>query len=163
MERKYITVFGATGRIGVVLLQFLSSAGIPAIAVTRNKNKAVPMPFVEWMEADKNSPLYIAKAHGEVEEVLKASGIPWTILQPNGFMQNWLGEFSQIVAAKPGVTRLNPATRHTAQTGRRRPARSFLQILRHKTKLLLERSGKMMRVFVPDPVRHFIDIHLFLQ
>jgi putative NADH-flavin reductase len=54
MERKYITVFGATGRIGTSLLQFLSSAGVPAIAVTRNKNKAVPMPFVEWMEADMN-------------------------------------------------------------------------------------------------------------
>ncbi|MBM7774321.1 uncharacterized protein YbjT (DUF2867 family) [Actinokineospora baliensis] len=28
-------------------------------------------------------------AHGVIEEYLKASGLPWTILQPNGFMQNY--------------------------------------------------------------------------
>jgi len=37
----------------------------------------------------------IAQVHQQVEDYLKASGIGWTILQPNGFMQNWLGEFSQ--------------------------------------------------------------------
>ncbi|WP_283136531.1 NAD(P)H-binding protein [Rhizohabitans arisaemae] len=29
--------------------------------------------------------------HGEVDEYLRASGIPWSILQPVGFMQNLLG------------------------------------------------------------------------
>ncbi len=51
---------------------------------------------------DENSPFYIpgmffAKVHADVEALLKASDIPYTMLQPNGFMQNWLGELSQTV------------------------------------------------------------------
>lgn len=160
MENKqYITVFGATGKIGGAVLQFLSAAGIPAIAVTRNKSKAVELPGVTWVEADmavkeslhktmaqsssvflssgmgsnfveeqhnviqaaaaagvshmvklssaaagKSTPgSQIGKLHGEVEVLLKASGISWTILQPTGFMQNWLGEFSQRVKAARSI------------------------------------------------------------
>lgn len=155
MENRYITVFGATGKIGGALLHFLSAAGVATIAVTRNKSKAVELPAVTWVEADmadkeslhtamehsravflasgmgsnfvqeqrnviaaavevgvshivelssaaagKSSPAHVAnlsigKAHREVEDYLKASGIAWTILQPTGFMQNWLGELSQ--------------------------------------------------------------------
>ncbi len=149
---KKVTVFGATGKVGKELLKFLSGAGIHTIAVTRDKNKAKEMPFVEWMEADmsareslnktienssavflasspsdnfvrdqnnvietakkcdvahivkisspgasKNSPAAVPKLHWEIEELLKASGIQWTILQPNSFMQNWLGEFSKTI------------------------------------------------------------------
>lgn len=156
-KNQYITVFGATGKIGGALLPFLSAAGVPTIAVTRNKSKAVALPFVEWVEADmadkeslhktmtnsravflssgmgtnfvdeqhrviqvaaetgvghlvklssaaaaKSSRTHMASsqignAHGAVEELLKTAGIPWTILQPTGFMQNWLGEFSERV------------------------------------------------------------------
>ncbi|MCF6405134.1 SDR family oxidoreductase [Chitinophaga filiformis] len=151
-DKNKITIFGATGKIGKELLTFLSAAGITAIAVTRNKNKAKEMPSVEWVEANmlskatlyntmknskvvflassindnfveeqnnvievakeqgvthivklsspgavKNSPFFIAKLHFEVEESLKASGLSWTILQPNSFMQNWLGEFSETI------------------------------------------------------------------
>lgn len=153
----YITVFGATGKIGTMLLHHLSAAGIPTIAVTRNKTQVQALPFITWMEADMtvpsslapvlensrsvfllsgydrqlvaaqthviqaakeagvthivkvssgttnpDTPLYmpesaIALAHGAIEQVLKSSGIPWTLLQPNGFMQNWLGELSATV------------------------------------------------------------------
>jgi uncharacterized protein YbjT (DUF2867 family) len=151
-NQKNITVFGATGKVGKELLHFLSEAGIPTIAVTRNKNKSEVLPFVDWIEADladkttlgktmenskavflassvsknfateqnnvietakeygvqhlvklsspgadKNSPNFISRPNGEVEELLKASGVEWTILQPNAFMQNWLGEFSQTI------------------------------------------------------------------
>jgi uncharacterized protein YbjT (DUF2867 family) len=47
--------------------------------------------------ADKNSQNFISRPNGEVEELLKASGINWTILQPNSFMQNWLGDFSDTI------------------------------------------------------------------
>lgn len=47
--------------------------------------------------ADKNSPLLIPRVHGEVEAVLKASGVRWTMLQPNGIMQNWLGPMAKTV------------------------------------------------------------------
>lgn len=51
---------------------------------------------------NRESPFYvpgstIATWHGQIEECLKTSGIAGTILQPNGFMQNWLGELAQTV------------------------------------------------------------------
>lgn len=147
-----IAVFGATGKVGKELLNQLSKAGQQAIAVTRNKDKAIPIPNIQWIEADmndrssienvlqqsqcvflasninqnftieqtnvisvaaknpiqhivklsspgadKNSSNFIARPNGEVEEYLKTSGISYTILQPNAFMQNWLGHFSETV------------------------------------------------------------------
>jgi len=47
--------------------------------------------------ADKESPLFIPRVHGEVEAFLKGSGLPHTILRSNGMMQNWLGELSDSV------------------------------------------------------------------
>ncbi|HTJ51791.1 MAG TPA: SDR family oxidoreductase [Cyclobacteriaceae bacterium] len=51
-NKKNITVFGATGKIGSDLIRLLSEAQIETIAVTRNIEKAVKLPFVEWMQAD---------------------------------------------------------------------------------------------------------------
>jgi uncharacterized protein YbjT (DUF2867 family) len=47
--------------------------------------------------ADKDSRNFIARPNGVVEEHLKRSGIAYTILQPNTFMQNWIGHFSETV------------------------------------------------------------------
>ncbi|NBE80277.1 NmrA family NAD(P)-binding protein [Micromonospora sp. NEAU-HG-1] len=34
--------------------------------------------------------------HGEIEEHLRRSGVPWAVLRPNGFMQNFLGDAADI-------------------------------------------------------------------
>jgi uncharacterized protein YbjT (DUF2867 family) len=47
--------------------------------------------------ADSNSIFHIPRVHGEVEDFLKSSGIAWTMLRPNGVMQNWLGDLAQTV------------------------------------------------------------------
>lgn len=47
--------------------------------------------------ADKRSPLFIPKAHGQIEAYLKDSGIPATLLRPTGFMQNWLQSMAPTV------------------------------------------------------------------
>jgi uncharacterized protein YbjT (DUF2867 family) len=39
--------------------------------------------------ADPNSPKLALKAQGSVDQYLKESGIPWSILRPNFFMQNF--------------------------------------------------------------------------
>ena len=36
-------------------------------------------------------PMIVARWHNEMETALRATGIPWTSLRPNGFMQNFLG------------------------------------------------------------------------
>ncbi|MGZ3236899.1 MAG: SDR family oxidoreductase [Burkholderiaceae bacterium] len=40
--------------------------------------------------AEPNSPYLILRTHGEADDYVKASGIPYTILQPVSFMQNFV-------------------------------------------------------------------------
>lgn len=49
--------------------------------------------------ADPNSPIMLGKWHGESEKLLEESGIAYTHLQPNGFMQNLLA-FGQSIATQ---------------------------------------------------------------
>ena len=48
--------------------------------------------------ADAEAPEGFGKWHGQSEELLKSSGLGWTILRPNFFMQNLLGQAQQIAA-----------------------------------------------------------------
>lgn len=48
--------------------------------------------------AHEQSPVVLARWHREVEKVLAASGIPFTLLQPTFFMQNFLGSAGSIEA-----------------------------------------------------------------
>jgi len=40
--------------------------------------------------ADANSPVAIAQMQGTIDQLIEQSGIPYTLLRPNGFMQNWV-------------------------------------------------------------------------
>lgn len=48
--------------------------------------------------ADADAPEGFGKWHGQAEDYLKQSGLAWTMLQPNFFMQNLLGQAQQIAA-----------------------------------------------------------------
>lgn len=48
--------------------------------------------------ADVNSPVRVARRHAEGEKELEASGIPFTHLRPNAFMQNFLALAPTIVS-----------------------------------------------------------------
>jgi len=45
----------------------------------------------------ERSEFLIPKLHYQIEQKLKSSGISYTVLQPSGFMQNWLGDFSDTI------------------------------------------------------------------
>jgi uncharacterized protein YbjT (DUF2867 family) len=49
--------------------------------------------------AAEHSPISVVQWHWQTEQHLKASGLPYTILQPHFFMQNILGFASSIIAA----------------------------------------------------------------
>jgi uncharacterized protein YbjT (DUF2867 family) len=49
--------------------------------------------FVSALTADPNSPVPLLQAKGKTEEYLRASGIPYTIIAPNGYMEVILGGF----------------------------------------------------------------------
>lgn len=48
--------------------------------------------------ADSDAPEGFGKWHGQSENLLKSSGLDWTILRPNFFMQNLLGQAGQIAS-----------------------------------------------------------------
>jgi uncharacterized protein YbjT (DUF2867 family) len=72
-----IGVVGAAARAGVRHLVKLSALG-----------------------ASDHSKSGIARAHWEVEQAIQRSAIPWTMLRPHAFMQNWLGEGAETVRAE---------------------------------------------------------------
>lgn len=47
--------------------------------------------FVSALQADATSPVPFVAAKGKTEEYLRSSGIPYTIIAPNAFMEVWLG------------------------------------------------------------------------
>ncbi len=52
--------------------------------------------------AAEDAPLTFGRLHGAAEDAVKAAGVPWTMLRPNGFMQNTLSWAGQIAG---GVVR----------------------------------------------------------
>jgi uncharacterized protein YbjT (DUF2867 family) len=53
---------------------------------------------ISAMGADVKSPVSLGRWHGQTEEELKKSGLPYTILQPHYFMQNLMGSAQSIKA-----------------------------------------------------------------
>lgn len=51
-DHDIITVFGATGKTGIPLLQTLSRKGMRSRAVTRDLNNITSLPYVDWVEGD---------------------------------------------------------------------------------------------------------------
>ncbi len=47
--------------------------------------------FVSALTADPNSPIPLMQAKGQTEDYLRESGIPYTIIAPNGYMELWIG------------------------------------------------------------------------
>ena len=50
--------------------------------------------------ADASAPEGFGKWHGQAEDFLKSSGLAWTMLRPNFFMQNLLGQARQIASQR---------------------------------------------------------------
>ena len=47
--------------------------------------------FTSFLGADPNSPVPLFRAKAETEALLGQSGMPYTVLAPNFFMENWIG------------------------------------------------------------------------
>jgi uncharacterized protein YbjT (DUF2867 family) len=46
--------------------------------------------------AAEDAPITFGRLHGAAEDAVKSAGVPWTMLRPNGFMQNTLAWAAQI-------------------------------------------------------------------
>ena len=50
--------------------------------------------------ASDHSNSSIAREHWEAEQALASCAVPWTILRPHAFMQNWLGDVAETVRSE---------------------------------------------------------------
>ena len=48
--------------------------------------------------ASSDSPSEVIRQHGDTDDVLRASGLPYTIIRPNSFHQNMLGQAASVAA-----------------------------------------------------------------
>lgn len=81
---------------GVETLFLLFPYQANAIALARNAVHAAQLAGVKHIVrssgagADASSPVSIARMQGEIDQLIEQSGIEYTLLRPNGFMQNWV-------------------------------------------------------------------------
>jgi uncharacterized protein YbjT (DUF2867 family) len=74
-------------RIEVAAIEVAKAAGV----------KQVVKLSANGVSADSSNPLF--RAHARAERALEASGLDFTILRPNFFMQNWVAFFSHSIKA----------------------------------------------------------------
>jgi uncharacterized protein YbjT (DUF2867 family) len=60
------------------------------ITAARETGRSPRVVRVSVQKAAHDAPMRVARQHAEVEDVLRASGLPYTILRPQSFMQNTL-------------------------------------------------------------------------
>jgi uncharacterized protein YbjT (DUF2867 family) len=61
------------------------------------KNDVTHIVKLSAMGADSQSGSTILRLHGEEENIIKESGIPYTFLRPPAFMQNFITQFGQTI------------------------------------------------------------------
>lgn len=81
MEKNKITVFGASGNIGSLLIHLLSKAQIETIAVTRNYHNTTDFPFVQWVQADMSHKESLYAAMENSKAVFLLSGNSPTVVE----------------------------------------------------------------------------------
>lgn len=81
---------GLRGVDTILLLTAPNAKHELAVIDAAKKSATKKIVKISAMGADATSERRIARAHGETEEALKASGITWTILRPGMFAQNFL-------------------------------------------------------------------------
>jgi uncharacterized protein YbjT (DUF2867 family) len=85
-----------TAFVGVDTLFLLFPYQANAVELARNAVQAAQAAGVKHIVrssgagADANSPVAIAQMQGTIDQLIEQSGIPYTLLRPNGFMQNWV-------------------------------------------------------------------------
>jgi len=71
---------------------------LPVVAAARASGTVRYVVKLSSIAADEPSPPAIVAAHRRIEEEIEASGVAWTHLRPNWFMQNELGQADSVAS-----------------------------------------------------------------
>jgi uncharacterized protein YbjT (DUF2867 family) len=98
------TITNALSHVDKLYLQTLPIPEIIDICSTivkeAKKNGVNHIVKLSAMGADPESRTTILRLHGEEEEIIKESGIPYTFLRPPAFMQNFITQFGQTIKSQ---------------------------------------------------------------
>jgi uncharacterized protein YbjT (DUF2867 family) len=116
-----ILVTGASGNIGRELVKQLQArgadfavmtskpgstpSGVPSVQGDFTRPDTLPAAFARssGAGADSASPASIARAQGEIDDIVAGSGIPFTLLRPTVFMQNTVNLYADTIKAAGAI------------------------------------------------------------
>jgi len=104
--------------------------------------------FTSALGADAGHPMPFLRAKGETEQRLRASGLAWTVLQPNLFMDTWIPAVvgGPALSGHP-VTLVGDGRRHHSMVAARDVASYAVAALDHP-----EAQGQTLYIGGPQPV-----------
>lgn len=98
-----VTTVNAASRGGDDTIESVDRDGNLALIEAARDEDVEQFVFVSAYGASEESPVPFLRAKGFAERVLRTSGLPFTILQPDLFMESWIGAFvvSPVRAGRP--------------------------------------------------------------
>jgi NADH dehydrogenase len=85
-----ITTANSMGRGGGDTVESVDRVGNANLVDAAAAERIGHFVFTSVLGANPQSPMPFIRAKGETEERLRVSGIPWTALQPDAFMDTWI-------------------------------------------------------------------------
>lgn len=85
-----VTTANSSMRGGQDTVETVDRSGNAALIDAAASTRVQRFVFMSALGADPASPVPFMRAKGETEERLRASGMSWTVLQPNLFMDVWI-------------------------------------------------------------------------
>lgn len=143
-----VTTANAIGRTGpddIESVDHLGNRNLVDAAASEGVRRFV---FVSALGADADHPMPLLRAKGLTERRLRASGIAWTILQPNLYMDTWVPAIvgEPALAGRP-VTLVGDGLRRHSMVAVRDVASFAIAALDHP-----QASGQTLPIGGPHPV-----------
>ncbi len=143
-----ITTANSVGRGGQDTVETVDDAGNANLIDAARAAGVRHFVFVSALGADPDHPMPFLKAKGQTEQRLRSSGMAWTVLQPNLFMDTWIPAVvgGPALGGQP-VTLIGEGRREHSMVAARDVASYAVAALDHP-----EAQGQMLFIGGPQPV-----------
>ncbi len=143
-----VTTANAVGRGGADTVESVDDMGNANLVEAARAAGVGHFVFISVIGADAESPMPLLKAKGRTEQRLRESGLAWTVLQPNLFMDNWIaGVVGGPALAGQPVTLIGEGRRRHSMVAARDVAAYAVAAIEHP-----EAQGQTLLIGGPEPV-----------
>ena len=143
-----ITTANAVGRTGEDTIESVDQLGTINLVQAAAAAGVRRFVYISALGADPDHPMPLLRAKGLVEQQLTMSGMGWTVLQPNAYMDTWI----PLIVGGPAL-RGDPIT--LVGDGRRRHSMVAMRDVAAYTTAVLDHPQTVARIFPvggPEPV-----------